>query len=67
MQLLARCHGASDDQKLAARLLEAGVVSRALSIMTYHRSDEQGLFLGFAAWNEKEIDRAARVLGRIVR
>ncbi len=67
MQLLARCHGASNDQKLAARLLEADVVSRALSIMTYHRSDEQGLFLGFAAWNEKEIDRAARVLGRIVR
>jgi GntR family transcriptional regulator/MocR family aminotransferase len=52
---------------LAARLLEAGVVSRALSIMTYHKTDEQGLFLGFAAWNEKEIDRAARVLGRIVR
>ena len=26
-----------------------------------------GLFLGFAAWNEKEIDRAARILGRIVR
>jgi GntR family transcriptional regulator / MocR family aminotransferase len=67
MQLLARCHGASNDQELAARLLEAGVVSRALSIMTYHKTDEQGLFLGFAAWNEKEIDRAARVLGRIVR
>jgi GntR family transcriptional regulator/MocR family aminotransferase len=67
MQLLARCRRSSDDQKLAARLLEAGVVSRALSIMTYHKTDEQGLFLGFAAWNEKEIDRAARVLGRIVR
>ena len=39
----------------------------ALSIMPYHRTGEQGLFLGFAAWNEKEIDRAARVLGRIVR
>jgi GntR family transcriptional regulator / MocR family aminotransferase len=25
------------------------------------------LFLGFAAWNEKEIDHAARILGRIVR
>ena len=67
MQLLARCHGAANDRKLAARLLEAGVVSRALSIMTYHKTDEQGLFLGFAAWNEKEIDRAARILGRIVR
>ena len=67
MQLLARCHGAANDQKLSARLLEAGVVSRPLSSMLYHKTGEQGLFLGFAAWNEKEIDRAARVLGRIVR
>ena len=67
MQLLARCHGAANDRKLSARLLEAGVVSRPLSSMLYHKTGEQGLFLGFAAWNEKEIDRAARVLGRIVR
>ena len=66
MQLLARCHGAANDRKLSARLLEAGVVSRPLSSMLYHKTGEQGLFLGFAAWNEKEIDRAARVLGRIV-
>jgi GntR family transcriptional regulator/MocR family aminotransferase len=50
-----------------ARLLEAGVVSRALTRMLYHRTGERGLFLGFAAWNEKEIDQAARILGRIVR
>jgi GntR family transcriptional regulator/MocR family aminotransferase len=67
MQLLARCHGAANDRKLSARLLEAGVVSRPLSSMLYHRTGDQGLFLGFAAWNEKEIERAARVLGRIVR
>jgi GntR family transcriptional regulator/MocR family aminotransferase len=56
-----------NDQQLSARLLEAGVVSRPLSSMLYHRTNEQGLFLGFAAWNEKEIDQAARILGRIVR
>ena len=67
MQLLARCRVSTDDRQLSARLLEAGVVSRPLSNMLYHRSGEQGLFLGFAAWNEKEIDRAARILGRIVR
>ena len=67
MQLLARCHSSSNDRKLSARLLEAGVVSRPLSSMLYHRTGDQGLFLGFAAWNEKEIERAARVLGRIVR
>ena len=57
----------SNDQQLSARLLEAGVVSRPLSSMLYHKTGEQGLFLGFAAWNEKEIDQAARILGRIVR
>ena len=67
MQLLARCHPQTSDRQLSARLLEAGVVSRPLSNMLYHRTGEQGLFLGFAAWNEKEIDKAARILGRIVR
>jgi GntR family transcriptional regulator/MocR family aminotransferase len=65
MQLLARCQ--TSDQELSARLLKAGVVSRPLSNMFYHRTGEQGLFLGFAAWNEPEIDQAARILGRIVR
>jgi GntR family transcriptional regulator/MocR family aminotransferase len=68
MQLLARCNWpAANDQQLSARLLEANVVSRPLSSMLYHRNGEQGLFLGFAAWNETEIDQAARILGRIVR
>jgi GntR family transcriptional regulator / MocR family aminotransferase len=67
MQLLARCKPGTDDENLAARLLEAGVVSRALTKMLYHKSPERGLFLGFAAWNDQEIDRAARILGRIMR
>ncbi|MDI1265760.1 MAG: PLP-dependent aminotransferase family protein [bacterium] len=67
MQLLARCRAAVNDQHLAIRLLEAGVISRPLSSLLYHRSGEQGLFLGFAAWNEKEIDRGAEILGRILR
>jgi GntR family transcriptional regulator/MocR family aminotransferase len=67
MQLLARCSAPANDQQLSARLLEAGVVSRPLSSMLYHRTNEYGLFLGFAAWNEKEIDQAARILGQIVR
>ena len=67
MQLLARCRPQTNDQQLSARLLEAGVVSRALTRMLYHKTEERGLFLGFAAWNDKEIDQAARILGRIVR
>src|SRR6266850_3831143 len=67
MQLLARCRGPANDRQLSARLLEAGVVSRPLSSMLYHKTGEHGLFLGFAAWNEKEIDQAARILGRFMR
>jgi GntR family transcriptional regulator/MocR family aminotransferase len=67
MQLLARCATAANDRVLSARLHEAGVVARPLSSLLFHTSREQGFFLGFAAWNEKEIDRAARTLGRIVR
>jgi GntR family transcriptional regulator / MocR family aminotransferase len=67
MQLLARCRPHTDDEQLAERLLEAGVVSRALTRMLYHRTAERGLFLGFAAWNEKEIDHAAHILGRVIR
>jgi GntR family transcriptional regulator/MocR family aminotransferase len=65
MQPLARCADAANDRLLSAQLLHAGVVARPLSM--FHKSREQGLFLGFAAWNDKEIDRAARILGRIVR
>ena len=66
MQLLARCSGPANDRQLSARLLAAGVVSRPLSSMLYHKTGEHGLFLGFAAWNEKEIDQTARILGPIV-
>jgi GntR family transcriptional regulator/MocR family aminotransferase len=68
MQLLARCSRTLlNDHQLSALLLNAGVVARPLSSLFFHKSKEQGLFLGFAAWNEKEIDHAARILGRIVR
>lgn len=67
MQLLARCRASVNDQRLAARLREAGVISRPLSSLFFHQTREQGLFLGFAAWNEAEIDQTARILGRIVR
>jgi GntR family transcriptional regulator / MocR family aminotransferase len=67
MQLLARCRTSVDDQRLAAKLRDAGVISRPLSGLFFHKTREQGLFLGFAAWNDEEIDQAARILGRIMR
>jgi GntR family transcriptional regulator/MocR family aminotransferase len=67
MQLLARCRASVNDARLSTRLREAGVISRPLSSLLFHKSREQGLFLGFAAWNDEEIDEAARILGRIIR
>jgi GntR family transcriptional regulator / MocR family aminotransferase len=67
MQLLARCRASVNDQRLASKLREAGVISRPLSSLFFHKTREQGLFLGFAAWNDEEIDQAARILGRIMR
>lgn len=67
MQLLARCRASLNDSRLSARLLEAGVVARPLSSLFFHRAKEQGLFLGFAARNDMEIDKAAHMLCRLVR
>jgi GntR family transcriptional regulator/MocR family aminotransferase len=67
MQLLARLRASVNDQRLSARLREAGVISRPLSSLFFHKTREQGLFLGFAAWNDTEIGEAARILGRMIR
>jgi GntR family transcriptional regulator/MocR family aminotransferase len=67
MQLVARCRAARNDCQLSARLQQAGVVARPLSRLFRERGKEQGLFLGFAAWTEEEIDKAAHILGRVVR
>lgn len=67
MQLMARCSGSTDDRALSARLDAAGVITRPVSTMTSHQPRMRGLFLGFAAWNEAEIDAAARTIGRHVR
>jgi GntR family transcriptional regulator / MocR family aminotransferase len=67
MQLLARCRASANDARLSARLRDAGVVTRPLSSLFFHKTKEQGLFLGFAAWNDAEIEEAARILGRMIR
>jgi GntR family transcriptional regulator / MocR family aminotransferase len=64
MQLVARCEPSMDDAALSRRLRKAGVVARPLSEMLYHRARERGLFLGFAAWNDAEIDAGAHIVGR---
>jgi GntR family transcriptional regulator/MocR family aminotransferase len=65
MQLLALCRRRQDDRLLCARLAEAGVTARALSEHYIGKAAEQGLFLGFAAWTDEEIDAGAAVIGRV--
>ncbi len=67
MQMLVRCRARRDDRKVVAALADAGVTARPLSMHFIGRPPERGLFLGFAAWNEREIDAGARVIGTVVR
>lgn len=67
MQLLARCTTATNDCALSSRLAQAGVITRPLSTMIYHKARTSGLFLGFAAWTDAEIDAAAHTIGRNLR
>jgi GntR family transcriptional regulator/MocR family aminotransferase len=63
MQLLARLEPGSDDVRLVADLARIGITARPLSRHFTGRVTEHGLFLGFAAWNEAEIDAGAEVIG----
>ena len=49
MQLLARCSASVNDARLSPRLRDAGVVTRPLSNLFFHKTSEKGLFLDFAA------------------
>ena len=66
MQLLARLRQGDDDLLLCSRLGAAGVTARPLSSHFVGRSVQRGLFLGFAAWNDEEIDAGARLIGDVV-
>jgi GntR family transcriptional regulator/MocR family aminotransferase len=49
------------------RLAEHGVAVRPLSPHFVGRITDRGLFLGFAAWNEAEIEQGAEIIGRVLR
>jgi GntR family transcriptional regulator/MocR family aminotransferase len=66
MQLLARLRAPYDDQDMTARLARAGVTVRPLSCHFVGEVNTHGLFLGFAAWNDGEIDSGARIIGRVI-
>ena len=67
MQLVASLGKQVDDRTVAARLIENGVSARPLSPHFVGRITERGLFLGFAAWNAREIDAGAEIIGRVLR
>jgi GntR family transcriptional regulator / MocR family aminotransferase len=67
MQLLAYLDPQRDDVELADRLAKAGVTARPLSRHFTGEITGRGLFLGFAAWNEQEIDAGAEAIGRVMR
>jgi GntR family transcriptional regulator/MocR family aminotransferase len=66
MQLLARLEAGSDDGRLVADLAGIGITARPLSRHFTGRITEHGLFLGFAAWNEAEIDTGAELIGATI-
>ena len=66
MQLLARLEAGSDDCRLVADLAGIGITARPLSRHFTGKVTEHGLFLGFAAWNETEIDAGAELIGTAI-
>ena len=67
MQLLATLARHVDDRDVASRLKQAGVTVRPLSHHFTGRIADHGLFLGFAAWNDDEIDAGANLIGDVLR
>jgi GntR family transcriptional regulator/MocR family aminotransferase len=67
MQLLVQLDSRHNDVDLAERLAKAGVTARPLSRHFTGEITGHGLFLGFAAWTEREIDAGADLIGRVVR
>ena len=67
MQLLLHLDHKHDDNDITRRLAVAGVTARPLSRHFTGKITGQGLFLGFAAWNEQEIDAGADIIGKVLR
>jgi GntR family transcriptional regulator/MocR family aminotransferase len=67
MQLAAYFRPQCEDRAVTAQLSKMGVTARSLSPHFIGGIAEQGLFLGFAAWNEREIETAAGIIGQSLR
>ncbi|MCO5083473.1 MAG: PLP-dependent aminotransferase family protein [Rhizobiaceae bacterium] len=57
----------ADDVLIVRRALEAGVCITPLSVHYIHGKPEQGLMIGYAATEEKQIPRAMNKLNQVIR
>lgn len=67
MQLLVHLEQNQDDNDISLRSAAAGVTVRPLSRHFTGKVTGRGLFLGFATWNELEIDAGAEIIGEVMR
>jgi len=67
MQVVAQLGPLHRDHEVCNRLAEVGVIVRPLSRHYFAETSAQGLFLGFAAWNESEIDAGIQILADVMR
>lgn len=67
MQLVVDLEPHTNDCELAARLGRAGVAARPLSRHFIGETRGCGLFLGFAAWSEREIDAGVEIIDQVMR
>jgi GntR family transcriptional regulator/MocR family aminotransferase len=67
MQLTAYFKPRCEDRAVSSYLSKMGVTARSLSPHFIGGTTEHGLFLGFAAWNEREIDAGADIIGEVMR
>lgn len=67
MQLVASLGRQINDRAVAAQLIEDGIAVRPLSPHFVGRITDRGLFLGFAAWTTREIEKGAELIGAVLR
>lgn len=67
MQLVAYFTPPCEDRAVSNHLSKMGVTARSLSPHFIGGIAEHGLFLGFAAWNEREIEAGADIIGAAMR
>jgi GntR family transcriptional regulator/MocR family aminotransferase len=67
MQMMMELDGSIDDVELASAAGTLGLTARPLSRHYLAQQPKRGLYLGFAAWDEREITAGLALLRKAVR